>query len=81
MSTAFTKDQVQAALQLAVAVGDTIRKLGSVPAGHLYAQLMGKMDMAGFQALMSMLEEAGLITYDEHHLISWVGPRGNGDVR
>ncbi len=35
------KAEAKAAIQVVMAVGDAIRELGSIPSGHLYAQLIG----------------------------------------
>ncbi len=71
MSTV-TKTQVVAALQTLAAVAEAIRELGSVPSGHLYAQLMPSgMTLSTYQAIIGKLRRAGLIT-ESNNLLTWV---------
>ena len=37
----------KAVLQVVVAIAQTIRSLGSVPSGHLYARVMGTLSQIG----------------------------------
>lgn len=69
-----TKEQVNAALEMVRAVGDAIREAGEVPSGHLYAVLMGKVDLAGYERMVDMLVGAGLVERAPNHLLRWVGP-------
>ncbi len=66
--------QTKAAMQIILAVGDAIRELGSVPSGHLYANLMGKMSLAQYEAIIRTLKGAGLVE-ESAHLLTWVGPK------
>ena len=50
-----------AALNILKAVADTIRELGEVPAGHLYANLMGVMDLQQFDKIIGILVRAGVV--------------------
>jgi len=69
-----TKSQVAAAIRTIAAVAETIRELGSVPSGHLYAQLMPTgMTLQTYQFIIDKLKGAGLID-EKNHLISWVLP-------
>ncbi len=68
-----TSAELRAALDLTFAVAETIRELGEVPSGPLYAQLMGKVTYEGYQGLLRTLTNAKLIKV-ENHLIRWVGP-------
>lgn len=73
-----TKDDVVAVFKVIIAVAHTIRELGEVPAGHLYVRLQEKLPsitMDNFQTMMTKLEDARLISYNNHHLITWVGPK------
>jgi hypothetical protein len=69
-----TKAQAEAALQILVALAEAIRDLGTVPAGHLYAQVMGQLDLPSFDAAIGQLIGAGLIERDGH-LLKWKGAR------
>jgi len=59
---------------MAAAVGEAIRDLGSVPSGHLYAQLMGRMDLDTYNKLIGLLKQANLVE-ESNHLLTWVGPK------
>lgn len=77
-----TKEQVIAVLELVVAIGNTIRELDKgdgVPAGEIYAAVMGKVTMADWQAIIRSLEHAKMITYERSHLIRWIGPRAKAN--
>jgi len=64
---------IRAALEIAITISDTIRDLGEVPEGELYAITMGALDLPAFERLMVMLETTGLISR-ANHLIRWIGP-------
>lgn len=68
-----TKQQMKAALAITVAVAEAIRELGSIPSGHLYAQLMGRIDLAGYTRIIDTLKNAGLVA-EERNLLTWKGP-------
>lgn len=55
------------------AVSDCIRELGSVPSGHLYAQLMSKLNIDQYTAIISFLKDAGLVK-ESGYLLTWIGP-------
>ena len=81
MADRYSLDQMQDAVRIALAVSDAIRQLGTVPAGHLYVQVQHKLNMEAFQSLLTFLEDAELITYSRDHVITWIGPSKNGDLR
>lgn len=64
---------LDAALQTIRAVADAIQELDRVPSGHLYAQLMGHMDIHTYNSVIACLKGAGLIEEKNHELI-WTGP-------
>ena len=68
-----TREQITAAIEMAKAVGDTIRDLGSVPSGELYARLMGHMTLNTYNMLIERLKGAGVVK-EEAHLLTWIGP-------
>lgn len=73
MSNAIDREQVLAAIKVAAAVGETIKELGSVPSGHLYAALMGRMDLSTYNKCIGILKQANLVE-EKNHLLTWVGP-------
>ncbi len=72
MSNAPSKSEVNAAVQVVVAVGEAIKSLGSVPSGHLYAQLMGRMSLETYNKVIALLVKTGAVK-NENHLLTWVG--------
>lgn len=66
--------QVTAAIMMAAAVGDAIRDLGSIPIGHLYAQLMGRMSLDTYNGLIAILKQTNLVE-EKSNLLTWVGPK------
>ncbi len=71
MST--TAEQVTAGIRVAAVVGDTIRQLGSIPSGELYAQLMGHMNLDTYNKCIQVLKKAELVE-ESNHVLRWVGP-------
>ena len=72
-----TKTELQAGLQIMLAVAQTIHELGEVPSGTLYAQLMGKMDMAGYERMIDVLVAQNLVARAPMHVLKWCGPKLN----
>ncbi len=68
-----TKAQVKAAMAVVLVVGETIRDLGEVPSGHLYAQLMGRFSLAEYEKIIDTLVRAGVVEKTPQHLLRWVG--------
>jgi len=64
--------EVKAAVQVVVAVGEAIKELGSVPSGHLYAHLMGRMSLETYNKVIGVLKQTGAVK-EENHVLSWVG--------
>lgn len=69
-----SKAQLLAAYRLTFAVAETIRELGEVPSGHIFANIMHKVDLAGYQHVIDGLKRAGLVEETSAHLLRWVGP-------
>lgn len=67
-----SRDEISAALTILKGIADTIRDLGSVPSGQLYAALMGRMDLDKYERVVSILKNAGLVT-EEAHVLTWTG--------
>lgn len=72
----FQAPRMRALLACVDAVAEAIRDSGSrgIPSGHLYAVLMGVMDINLYQSIISILKRAGLVT-EQSHLLTWSGPR------
>lgn len=66
-----------ALVRVAHAVAETIRELGEIPSGHLYARLMGVMELRQYEQVIDLLVDARLIERDRSHLLRWVGPAVN----
>lgn len=64
------------ALRVALAMAEVIRARGSegIPSGHLYAQVMGSMDLDTYHAIIASLRRTGLVTESPSHLLTWTGP-------
>ena len=71
-----SKAEAKAAIQVVMAVGDAIRELGSIPSGHLYAQLMSKLDLQAYQRVIDLLKGAGVVKEEASHMLTWIGPKG-----
>lgn len=61
----------EALLRGAKALGDAIRELGRVPAGNLYAAVMGKMSLPAFERMIEALVSADLVVRQGDMLV-WV---------
>ena len=72
--TEITPEQKQAAVAVVMAVAETIRELGSVPSGHLYAQVMHKIGISDYEAIIDTLKHARLVV-EKNHELTWVGPK------
>jgi hypothetical protein len=69
-----TADKLAAALSVIRLIADTIREVGSVPSGTLYANLMGRMDLGTYQRIIDTLKGAGLVSESRASLLTWIGP-------
>ena len=74
MSKDQIKDQIKAALAVAHALGEAIRDLKEIPAGHLYAHVTGKLSHDQFEQAVGILVKAGLVRREPSHLLVWTGP-------
>lgn len=63
-----TSNAVEAAVRASVAILEAVVDLGSIPSGHLYAQLMGRMSLENYNAIINGLVKAGMLT-DRGHLL------------
>ena len=73
-SATITREEIAAGLQIVRAVADSIKELGTSPAGPLYAVLMGRgVTLAGFEQIISILTRAGLVA-KHGDMLTWTGP-------
>ena len=68
-----TPAQTKAAIEMIVAIGQAIRELGSIPSGHLYAQLTGKLSLGEYEKIISILKNAKVVK-EVNYLLIWTGP-------
>jgi len=66
--------KVKAAFKATAALAEAIRDLGSVPSGHLYATVMGHMDLQTYESFIQHLVGAKLVRQDPSYLLTWIGP-------
>ena len=65
------EQQTEAVVEIIKAVADAIRELKRVPSGHLYARLMGHMDLDQYNLIIGLLINAGLIEKTNSHELIW----------
>jgi uncharacterized protein YutE (UPF0331/DUF86 family) len=65
------RQQMQTALDAIHTIAETIRELGEVPSGELYARLMGKIELGDYDLILDTLKRAGLVTESPAHLLKW----------
>ena len=70
-----TSTEVSHAFAMTAAVAETIREAGSVPSGTIYAALVGRITLEGYEKLLGVLKRAGLVSVDSSHVITWTGPK------
>lgn len=63
-----TSNAVEAAVRASLAILEAVVDLGSVPSGHLYARLMGRMSLESYNAIINGLVKAEMITNEGHVL-------------
>ena len=68
-----TKEEINAAVQLLVAMAQTIRQLKTVPSGHLYAHVMGKVSLEQYENLIGILIDKGMVKRRASHELEWIG--------
>jgi hypothetical protein len=70
-----TKEQIAGSVRAIQAVAEAIRELGQVPAGTLYANICGSLDLQQFEKIISILVGAGLVKRDGSNLLTWQNPQ------
>ena len=65
------KARMQAGFTLLHAIAETIRFLGEVPSGDIYARLAGRITLGDYEQAISILTRSGLVTETRSHLLRW----------
>jgi hypothetical protein len=66
------EQKINAAVEITKAIAIAIKDLGSVPSGHLYAQLMGSMSLENYEGAIGVLKRLGLVE-EKNYLLSYIG--------
>lgn len=70
-----TTAQVKGAIGVLLAVSETVRTLGRVASGELYALLNAKgVSLEAYESIIRTLKNTGLISESGHEL-RWTGPQ------
>jgi len=66
--------QFKALIEITKIVGEFIEAAGTngIPSGHLYAMLMGRMNIDTYNYIFGILKDAGVVT-EQNHLLWWIG--------
>ena len=77
------KARVQAGFTLLHAIAETIRFLGEVPSGDIYARLAGRITLGDYEQAIAILKRSGLVTETRSHLLRWNkgAEQGKGSAR
>lgn len=73
MTNKVTKQEIRSAIRITQALGHTIRELGSIPSGQLYAQVMGRLTLPEYNAAIGVLVHADVITRGADNVLTWKG--------
>lgn len=75
MDEKVTPEQIAAGFEIVALVGQLIRDShgSQVPSGELYAQLMGKLTLGQYEAIIRILIKARMVE-QKNHLLTWIGP-------
>ena len=65
------KARTQAGFTLLHAIAETIRFLGEVPSGDIYARLAGRITLGDYERAISILKRSGLVSETRSHLLRW----------
>ena len=65
------KARMQAGFTLLHAIAETIRFLGEVPSGEIYARLAERITLGDYERAISILKRSGLVTETRSHLLRW----------
>jgi len=67
------EQKMKAAVEIMKAVASAVKELGSIPSGHLYARLMGKMSLDSYEKMTACMQRMGIIRIEGNHLITYTG--------
>jgi hypothetical protein len=67
--------QEKAGLELIALLADTIKTLGEVPSGHIYARVMHVLSLEQYNTIINILKNANIIEETNGHLLKWVPSR------
>jgi hypothetical protein len=70
--TTMTTEQAQKLIEFMGAIASLIKEVKTIPSGHLYAQLMGKMSLDQYQNMIATLQKAGLVSL-KNDLLTYTG--------
>lgn len=70
--TTMTTEQAHALIQFMGAIASLIKEVKTIPSGHLYAQLMGKMSLDQYNDMITTLQKAGLVRL-KNDLLTYTG--------
>ena len=71
----FLRDkQAMPAVNVVIAMTETIRQAKRIPSGTMYAMLCGKTDLAGYENAVALIKRTGLVTETAAHELVWAGP-------
>lgn len=62
-------------LNVALGISETIRELGSVVSGTMYALLCAEVTLGEYEAIIGALKGAGLVS-EKNYVLTWIGPNG-----
>ena len=65
---------------LVAAILETVAEVeGGCPSGHMYAAMVGKVELADFEALLGICKSVGLVNVAPSHLVT-ITPKGREAV-
>lgn len=70
---AMTREDIGRVLAVVQVLAEAIRGATEIPSGHLYAQVMGKIDLAAYEGAIGLLKRAGLVV-EKGHVLTWIEP-------
>ena len=73
MSAQITATQITSGIMVIKALAEAIREAKQIPSGHLYAAVMGQMDLPRFLQIVDILKRGGLVE-EKYNLLIWKGP-------
>jgi endo-1,4-beta-mannosidase len=67
------EQQIEHIMNLVTVIGSGIQKLGGIPSGYLYAQMMDMVSIDEYQLVLATLVKLKVISVKNHY-ITWIGP-------